>query len=78
MVHQATSVRTKTERNPALTATAKQTTSTPLVFYENLKPVLTFSPLHLLSLEHRSIFENRRKGGEGKPNTKQSMELFLP
>lgn len=60
-IHQDTSVWTKIERNPALTATGKQVISAPLVFYEKLKPVLVFSSLHLLSLDHKSIFENRRK-----------------
>lgn len=76
MVHQATSVRTKIDRNPALTATAKKIISASLVFYENLKPVLAFSPLHFLSLEHYSTFENRRK--EKKPQHKAKYGIIPP
>lgn len=76
-IYQASSVRTRTERNPALTATAKQIISAPLAFYENFKPVLAFSPLPLLSLEHKSISENRRKEKKNPTQHKAKYGMIL-
>lgn len=75
----STSVRNRIERNPALTATAKQIiwglchsqcSTTPL------KTVLAFSPLNVLSLEHKSICENKKK--KKSPRKNESVEFSFP